>query len=168
MMWIDISENYEASSDGHIRNKKTQRILREFVGRDGYLRTQFDGKTRTVHRVIASAFIPVVPGKDYVNHMDGNKQNNNVSNLEWCTFSENLRHAYAAGLKTSRGIHNGRHRLSEDDVSYIRKNYIPRDPTYGGKAMASRFGVAHQTISAVAKGQNWSYEDLEETENGQI
>ena len=44
-MWVSISEKYEASTDGHIRNKKTKRVLKEFVGKDGYVRTQFDGKT---------------------------------------------------------------------------------------------------------------------------
>ena len=55
-MWINISEKYQASDDGHIRNIKTGRILGEFRGKDGYLRTQFDGKTRMIHRVIANAF----------------------------------------------------------------------------------------------------------------
>ena len=55
-MWVKYSDQYEVSSDGHIRNSKTKRILREFLGSDGYLRTQFDGKTRLVHRVVASVF----------------------------------------------------------------------------------------------------------------
>lgn len=51
-MWKQCSEKYEASTDGRIRNIKTKRVLREFIGKDGYLRTQFDGKSRLVHRVI--------------------------------------------------------------------------------------------------------------------
>ena len=109
-MWISISDKYEASLDGHIRNKNTKRILREFVGKDGYLRTQFDGKSRTVHRVIALAFIPQIESKDFINHKDGNKQNNSVDNLEWCTRSENMKHAYKHNLKSSIGIKNGRNK----------------------------------------------------------
>ena len=45
-MWKQCSEKYEASTDGHIRNIKTKRVLREFIGKDGYLRTQFDEKSR--------------------------------------------------------------------------------------------------------------------------
>lgn len=154
-MWTDISANYEASTEGHIRNKKTKQILHEFVGNDGYLRTQFDGKTRTVHRVIAMAFLPAENGKDFVNHKDGNKKNNHVENLEWCTRTENMKHAYSHGLKSSVGELNGRTKLSSDSIKFIRENYKARDKTYGAKALAKRFGVAHQTICAVVSKQNW-------------
>ena len=155
-IWRPISDNYEASYDGHIRNSKTKRILREFVGNDGYLRTQFDGKTRTIHRTIAQAYIPIDPDRKFINHKDGNKQNNSVDNLEWCTRSENMRHAYFMKLKTPPvGSKNGRSRLSESDVNFIRDHYVKGDPIYGGKALAERFGVAHQTICAVVSGQNW-------------
>ncbi len=155
-MWADISANYDASSDGHIRNKKTGKILAEFVGKDGYLRTQFDGKTRTVHRVIVMAFIPAVVGKDFVNHKDGNKQNNSVENLEWCTREENMKHAYSHGLKKPpKGEANGRAKLSYEDVQFIKENYKRGDREYGAKALAKKFNVAHQTICAVVSGQNW-------------
>lgn len=155
-MWVDVSPNYEASSDGHIRNKKTGKILAEFVGKDGYLRTQFDRKTRTVHRVIARAFIPADVGKDFVNHKDGNKRNNSVKNLEWCTREENMKHAYSHGLKKPpKGEANGRARLSFEDVQFIKENYKKGDGEYGAKALAKKFNVAPQTICAVVSGQNW-------------
>ena len=97
-MWVSISEKYEASIDGHIRNKKTKKVLKEFVGKDGYVRTQFDGKTRLVHRVIAFAFVASDVNKPFVNHKDGNIHNNNVYNLEWCTQGYNLKHAILIGL----------------------------------------------------------------------
>ena len=157
-MLIDVSDKYFASSDGHIINKKTGRQLKEFIGKDGYSRTQFDGKSRTVHRVIARAFIKQPAGKDFVNHIDGNKLNNSANNLEWCTRSENMKHAYSHGLKSSKGVKNGRNKLSKEDIEYIRSNYIPRDNRFGSKALASKFGVAHQTISAVIRRQNWKKE----------
>lgn len=155
--WIDITDKYQGSSTGHIRNKKTRRVLHEFVGSDGYIRTQFDGKTQLVHRAIAKAFIPKIEGKDFVNHIDGNKQNNSVANLEWCTRSENLKHAYSMNLRSSVGTKNSRCKLTDYDVAYIKANYIPKDKEYGAKELARRFGVAHQTICAVASGQNWNY-----------
>ena len=154
-MWKSISDKYEASEEGHIRNKKTKHVLREFKGRDGYLRTQFDGKSQTIHRVIARAFVNPEPGKDFVNHIDGNKTNNKSSNLEWCDRSENMKHAYDHGLKNSKGVNNGRCKLSYETVEYIRNNYIPGDSVYGTKALSKKFNVAPQTISAVITGQNW-------------
>ena len=156
--WTSISDKYEASRDGHIRNKKTKRILKEFVGKDGYLRTQFDGKSRLVHRVIASAFIPRDSEREFINHIDGNKQNNNIRNLEWCTRSENQKHAYEHGLRSATGVKNSRSKLSLDDVRYIKENYKARDPEFGAAALSKRFGVARQTICAVSSGQNWSDE----------
>lgn len=154
-MWVKYSDQYEISSDGHIRNSKTKRVLREFLGADGYLRTQFDGKTRLVHRVVASVFLENPSNLPEVNHIDGNKTNNSIENLEWCTRNDNLKHAYSCGLRTARGTHNAHSKLSEDDVYYIRTHYIPRDIEFGASGLAKRFGVASQTISAVTSGQNW-------------
>ena len=51
-----------------------------------------------VHRLVGSAFLPKIEGKSMLNHKDGNKKNNRVDNLEWCTRSENMRHAFDTGL----------------------------------------------------------------------
>ena len=52
-----------------------------------------------VHRLIAEAFISKIEGKDFVNHIDGNSKNNSITNLEWCTHQENIKHAVRIGLK---------------------------------------------------------------------
>ncbi len=157
-MWKRYSEKYEASTDGHIRNTKTKRVLHEFPGKDRYLRTQFDGKTRLVHRVIAKTFIPNPNILPEVNHKDGDKSNNSVDNLEWCTRSDNLKHAYTHGFRTAKGTNNARCKLSADNVAYIKNNYIRGDRQYGAKALASKFNVAPQTVCAVISGQNWKGE----------
>lgn len=155
-MWMPILDKYEVSDNGEIRNAKTGRIVKQFVGSGGYMRTQIAGKTRQVHRLVALAFIPLVPGKEFVNHKDGDKQNNCVDNLEWCTRSENVRHAYDNSLmKPLDGTKNGRCKLSYEDVDFILENYVPGDKVYGAKALAKKFGVAPQTICAVTSGQNW-------------
>ena len=158
-MWADISQKYQASSDGHIRNKRTGHVLKEFLGKDGYLRTQFDGKTQLVHRAVIKAFREQPEGKNIVNHKDGNKANNSVSNLEWCNLSENMHHAYQHSLKKRpAGTINPKAKLSIDDVTYIKKYYRPGDKKYGAKPLSKRFNVAPQTISAVTSGQNWKEE----------
>lgn len=167
-IWKEIDGSfgqYEISSFGRVRNHQTRRILHQFKGKDGYLRTQLAGtinKSVTVHRLVATAFIPTIDGKVFVNHKDGDKQNNCVNNLEWCTRSENMQHAYNHSLKLPpSGVNNGHAKLSLEDVSFILKNYIPRDETYGAKALAKRFGVAHQTISAITTKQTWKASDIQ-------
>ena len=155
-MWLKILDNYELSDTGAVRNSKTGRHIKQFAGKDGYFRVQIAGKTRLVHRLMAVAFIQKPHGKNFVNHKDGNKQNNNAWNLEWVTRSENMKHAYSHGLKSSYGTKNSRCKLSEEDVAFIRKHYIPYDMNFGAKALGKRFGVAHQTIAAVAHRQNWN------------
>lgn len=68
----------------------------------GYKQVKFGSnyvrKSVLVHRLVAETFIPLVEGKNFVNHKDGNKLNNNVSNLEWCTMKENAIHSVQTGL----------------------------------------------------------------------
>ena len=94
--------NYEVNADGLVRNKKTQYILKPSPDTCGYHQVclSMNGKQKhpLVHRLVAQAFIPNPQGKPCVNHINGHPTDNNVSNLEWCTQSENMLHAYALGL----------------------------------------------------------------------
>lgn len=99
-------ERYSVSKDGTVINNMSGVVLSQREATNGYMRVNLrkgdepyeKPKTRAIHRLVAEAFIPVVHGKDYVNHIDGNKHNNDVSNLEWCTASENISHAIKNGL----------------------------------------------------------------------
>ena len=66
--------------------------------RTGYIRVNLYNKGKKkryfIHRLVAEAFLPKIQGKDFVNHKDGNKQNNELGNLEWCNRSENMKHYY--------------------------------------------------------------------------
>lgn len=95
-------ERYSVSNYGNVRSDITGIILSKRKASNGYLRVNLrTGKVAYekptvvhVHRLVAEAFLPPIEGKTYVNHIDGNKDNNNVSNLEWCTPQENSEHAY--------------------------------------------------------------------------
>lgn len=101
-----FEENYAISNFGNIKNTKTNKILKTRANYKGYLKTNIsiNGKLQTVfpHRLVAQMFINGNKNKLQVNHIDGNKQNNNVKNLEWCTASENIKHAYKLGLNKGR------------------------------------------------------------------
>ena len=101
--------NYEVSDTGRIRRVGVSKDHSVTCDKHGYLNTQLyiNGKRqhKKVSRVVAEAFIPNPNGKPEVNHIDGNKLNNNVSNLEWVTKLENCAHAWKNGLaKPSYGM----------------------------------------------------------------
>lgn len=101
-----IQTNYGIEESGRIYNLKTKRELKGSVFNSGYrfVNLVISGKRKNylVHRLVAKTFIPNTEGLPVVNHKDGNKQNNQVSNLEWTTYSENTIHAYKQGLLETR------------------------------------------------------------------
>lgn len=96
-IWKDTEyEGYMVSSLGrvkHVLKKGTYRILTNSNHRCGYKTAYCGQKNRLVHRLVAKAFIPNPENKKDVNHIDGDKTNNNVNNLEWTTRLENMQHA---------------------------------------------------------------------------
>ena len=88
---------YLISSWGRIRNAETGNILKPYVNKKGYLKASlsWNGKSvkKRVNRLVAMAFIENPNGYPQVNHKDGNKENNSVTNLEWVTDAENKEHA---------------------------------------------------------------------------
>jgi hypothetical protein len=92
--------NYSISTDGTVRNIHTRRVLKQDMSRRyPSVRLGKSSKSHSVHRLVASAFIPNPTNKAQVNHKDGVKTNNHVDNLEWMTASENMKHAVDTGLK---------------------------------------------------------------------
>ena len=97
-----FGEKYQVTKTGRIRNSKTGRELSPYKKPDGYLAVnlshQNKAKPTMVHRLVAEAYIPNPEGLPVVNHIDGDKGNPHVKNLEWVSFSENSLHAFRTGL----------------------------------------------------------------------
>lgn len=98
-------ENYEVSNFGNVRNKKTNKILKPRIGKDGYhkidIRKNYKRYTKKLHRLIAEAFIENLENKSQVDHIDNNKSNNNINNLRWATSQENNRNRQLNANNTS-------------------------------------------------------------------
>lgn len=111
-----------------------------------------------VHRVVAIAFIPNPENKPHINHKDGVKKNNAVSNLEWCTIAENNRHGFLTGLIPPMipkiGEHCKSSKLTNEQVGVIKRLI-----SNGGKCstIALEYGVGRTTISAIKSGRNWAH-----------
>ena len=93
-----IYDRYAVFSNGMIFNLFGE-IMKGMIDRAGYHEVLINGKNHRVHRVVAELFIDNPDKKDCVNHIDGNKLNNTVQNLEWCTHSENTIHSIKLGLQ---------------------------------------------------------------------
>lgn len=99
-----VLKKYTVSRDGKIWSLISKKYLKFMLNTYHYVTFRVNGKRHNyaVHRIVAEAYIPNPNNYKIVNHKDGNKTNNNVENLEWCTQEENCKHAYASGIRKSQ------------------------------------------------------------------
>lgn len=135
-----------------------ERIIKPYIGNNGYYTVSFsvNGKTKSIlaHRALAIAFIPNPQGKHQVNHIDGNKLNNSLSNLEWATGAENIQHAYNVGLR-ARGEGVKGSKLTQKKVLIIKKLLISKK--YSMKRIGKAFGVSGTIISLIKSKKKWKH-----------
>jgi hypothetical protein len=146
---IEEYPNFSISQCGKIKNNTSGKILKTVIHKKGYEVINIKpygrgaGKSLKIHRLVAKAFLPNPLNKLQVNHLDGNKQNNHMNNLEWATASENMKHAFDTGLKTpSLQVK----RFTESEAIEIAKAYKFRCRKNGANALAKRFGTSHSVI----------------------
>lgn len=90
---------YNITEDGHVFNKATGYELTQHTDVYGYKVVKMNGKMKKVHRLVALQYIPNPENKPTVNHIDGNKANNTIANLEWATQAEQQLHAISIGAR---------------------------------------------------------------------
>lgn len=115
-----------------------------------------DGITKRflVHRLVMLAFAGKREPGMHINHIDGNKKNNSLTNLEYCTGSENRKHCFRIGLQSSKGERHSRAKLTDEKVMEIRK-LVASGLTH--EATAKMIGVARGTVSGVIAKRAWAH-----------
>lgn len=159
-IWKDIPNYngyYKVSNFGRIRSFYGKgRLLKPNVDEDGYFRVALskEGKRKDYycHRLVAMAFLPNADESRQINHIDGNKQNNNVDNLEWCTCRENIIHAINILNK----------RLKKVDKYDLDNNYIKTYKSIESASKENNIKSQHiwrccKNIRPTAGGYIWKY-----------
>lgn len=165
---------YEVSDMGRVRsldkiiatnilNNTTRllkgRIIRFTEGPTGYLyATLYQNgikKTHTIHRLVISSFIQPDLNRPDCNHKNGNKRDNALHNLEWCTQTENNRHAFKTGLnKGPRGELQGRSKLLTSQVIEIRKKHLEGITT---EQLADSYNISYRHINKIIERKTWKH-----------
>ena len=145
-VWKSTVEDpyYEVSNFGRVRHDG--RILSGSIHKDGYMFVNIRGKQCARHRLVAEVFIENPENKPFVNHIDGNKQNNSVDNLEWCTQSENTKHAYDSDLQP-KGLSTYKGKFTSEEREQIKNEWD--SGAYSRRQLAKKYGVSHTCINDI-------------------
>lgn len=124
----DIYINYTVTSDGNVYSKRSKKFLKPFYNTNGYLCVDLPNiKSARIHRLVATSFIANPNNLPQINHIDGNKSNNNVINLEWCDCRTNVSHYHKSKLKlTPIGVNITK------EGTYHTKIYLNKKQVYLG------------------------------------
>lgn len=171
-IWKDVKDYeglYQVSNLGRVKSLdhydslgrlRIGKILKpQFDGKGHYLHVGLykDGcyKPKDIHRLVAETFISNPDDLPQVNHKDEDKQNNVVTNLEWCTHLYN--NTYGSKANASKGEKNGLARLTKDDVYNIRNEYVLGSKTNGLKALSEKYGISQSHLSHILNGSRWGW-----------
>lgn len=155
----NTKNNYLVSRKGEVWSVRSGRELR-LSNNKGYKVVNLGrGKQYKVHRLVLSTFDPVGNWESLqVNHIDGDKTNNALSNLEWCTGKENIHHANKTGLNCQKGSGNNASKLIEPQVRCIKQ--LLKEGKYSISEIAKMFLVNRSTIERIKNGKLWKHVEL--------
>jgi predicted XRE-type DNA-binding protein len=155
-------DKYLITETGSIIVKATQQVRKLQTDKQGYafivlLNDSKDGNkyaSKSVHRLVALEFLANPDNKPEVNHIDGNKLNNCVTNLEWVTRKENMKHAKEHGL-LPQGEKHSQAKLKEKEVREICSHLVNGELEQA--QIAELYSVSRQTVTNIATKHRWSY-----------
>lgn len=173
-IWKDILNYegyYQVSNLGRIKSLKRyvkkrwdtlilidEKILKPILRKDGYYRIKLCKNGNydhpLVHQVVLKTFVKNLENKPQINHINGDKSNNKLNNLEWTTISENIQHSYNNNLhKKLRGVKNGASKLTETDILEIRKIGKLRKV----KDTAFKYNITTHTVWCILNNKSWTH-----------
>ena len=149
-----LKDIFLVSNTGQVKRNSKDKLLKASLSHNGYrlFATKVGGRsgkyvTVRIARMVAMAFIPNPDNKPQVNHIDGDKLNDSVGNLEWVTNQENTIHAIQTGLLVHPTGYKSKHsKLTKEQEEYCKENYVPRHRKFGARALGRKFGVHHNCI----------------------
>jgi len=153
----NLKYDYTIDTLGVVTNLFTAKPLKgtSITKNNRYTKIHLD-KFYPLHRLVAEHFIPNPEGLPQVNHIDGNRHNNIVDNLEWCCSRDNIKHAYATGLKTNKGEVNPFSKLTKTDVAAI---WALRHTELTARQIRDslKLTVGISTVKSIRSGKNWEW-----------
>ncbi|AYJ76043.1 putative HNH endonuclease [Bacillus phage BSP14] len=145
---IDNGDNYAVNPQGQVKNVLTEKLLKPTCNGNGYLGValSLNGKVKRhlLHRVVAKAFIPNPEGLPEVNHLDGDKSNCAVRNLEWTTRSRNQQHAVNTGLQKTK--------VTKEDVIRVKQALLKGRSQH---KISKELNIPRTTIASIQYGRTW-------------
>lgn len=158
----ELANDYYLSEDGVIYSGKYKRPMSTSLDKDGYVKVALTspGKKRhrySVHRLMMENYYP---REDMhllqVNHIDGNKQNNSLSNLEWATCEENIHHAMKTGLRhNQQGESNNASKYTEKQIRKAIQMLLTKE--YTGKEIDEACGLPQDYANSIRRKQRWAH-----------
>lgn len=147
---------YEVSKQGIVRKVSDKRICKKFLNVDGYVVVAFWVNQKVLHRRVHRLVMETWVGADEreVNHIDGDKQNNVLENLEYVTHQENVDHAVSTGL-VRRGEDCSHSKLTDEIVKEIRELHV--DAGISLRDLAGMYDVSQEMIVKIVKDRNWRH-----------
>jgi transposase len=154
-VWEQASgfETVEVSSLGRVKKQGCVVEPKVFPSSAGYPRISAEGLQVRVHRLVAKAFLGEPDGAKEVNHINGDKTDNQIENLEWVTKAENMEHAHEQGLTKKRGEHCNWAQLSA--IEAMRVYLLTQDGRMHNKEIAEHFGVSAKHVQRIANHKRW-------------
>ena len=150
-----LSFNYYVTDDGRVWSERTNKFLSPQLDKDGYEKVQMmsiDKKRHrySVHRLVMENWRPIKHMEYYqVNHIDGNKRNNNLNNLEWVTCEQNIQHAVKNNLRAKI---NGAAKLTQDEVIEIYKRANNGETNI---SLGNKFNIHPDTVGKIKNKKTW-------------